>query len=177
MKVVCSYCDKILGEKGPPDSKLISHGMCRECADYFERQWDGLKLGEFLDQFEIPIVVLNQDVRVVAANQLMADLLGKSQREIQGLLGGEALECRYARLPERCGNTVHCKTCTIRNTIMSTMETGQPATRVPAYLNEDNQQRELLISTHKKGEHVILTIDEVVNTISSPTPETKGVNL
>jgi hypothetical protein len=80
MKVICSYCRTSLGEKEPLDSDLVSHGMCEECVEYFTRQWDGLPLGEYLDRFESPVLVVDKDCRILAANQGMADMLGKGER-------------------------------------------------------------------------------------------------
>ena len=38
MKVVCSWCDKDLGEKEPFDDPVISHGMCDGCRDEMRRE-------------------------------------------------------------------------------------------------------------------------------------------
>ncbi len=32
MQVICSYCNKDLGEKEPLGNKKISHGACKQCA-------------------------------------------------------------------------------------------------------------------------------------------------
>lgn len=136
--------------------------MCKACYAYFMKQWSGLSLGEYLDGFEAPVVVINAEGRVVAASQIMADLMGKSRREMFGLLGGEALECQYSRLPEGCGGTVHCKTCVIRNTVSATLATGEPQTRVPAYLNRKNAPTRILISTKKSAGVVVVIIEDVV---------------
>jgi len=90
----------------------------------------------------------------------MADMLGKSQRRVFGLLGGEVMECRYARLPEGCGNTVHCKTCAIRNTVMEVLETGEPRERVSAYVDREDRRVGLTISAYKRDLIVLLVVDE-----------------
>ena len=160
MKVVCSYCRADLGEKEPLGNDMVSHGMCTACADYFSKQWSGLDLGEFLDRYDRPVLAVNPDGRIVAANQHMADLLGKSERDLFGLLGGEVMECRFARLPGGCGETVHCKTCTIRNTVMAVMERGESREKVRAYLNRLERRVELTISAYKRDRVVLLMIDE-----------------
>ncbi len=146
MRVVCSFCGEDMGEKEPLQDNRLSHGMCTPCFEHFSKQWNGLKLGEYLDDFEVPVVVFDRDVRVQAANKPMADLLGKSEREMSGLLGGEVMECVYARRPEGCGGTIHCKTCTIRNTVERTLDTGEPQTQL-AYLNQDDRRVQLFLST------------------------------
>jgi PAS domain-containing protein len=160
MKIICSFCRADLGEKEPFDVDSVTHGMCDACADHFGRQWAGLDLGEYLDRFDRPVLAVSQDGRIVAANQLMADMLGKSERRLFGLLGGEAMECRFARLPEGCGNTIHCKTCTVRNTVMGVLETGEPREGVSAYVDQGDRRVGLTISAYKRDRFVLLVVDE-----------------
>ncbi len=160
MKVICSYCRADLGEKEPFDNHTVTHGICPACVEYFKEQWEGLDLGEFLDRFTGPVLVVDADGRILTANQRMADMLGKSDRQLSGLLGGEVMECRFARLPEGCGNTVHCKTCAIRNTVMAVMQSGEPLEKVKAYLNRIDREVELTISAYKRGPVVLLMVDE-----------------
>ena len=160
MKIICSFCRADLGEKEPLEVDVVTHGMCDACADHFGRQWAGLGLGEYLDRFDRPVLAVNQDGRVVAANQAMADMLGKSDRRVFGLLGGEAMDCRYARLPEGCGSTVHCKTCTVRNTVTEVLETGEPREGVSAYVDRGDRRVGLTISAYKRDRFVLLVVDE-----------------
>jgi hypothetical protein len=150
-----------LGEKEPLDDDSVSHGMCAGCEEYFAKQWGGLRLGEYLDDIELPAIAVNQDRRAVAVNQRMAEFLGKSDRERFGLLGGEAMECQYARLPEGCGGSIHCQTCTIRLTVMKVMETGEPQLRVPAYLNQVERRIKMLISVYEHDGFVRVVIEEM----------------
>ena len=108
MKVICSYCRKFQPDKEPFDQDILSHTMCPECYEHYWRQWEGLSLGEYLDGFDAPVLMVDADGRIAAANQAAADRLGKADRRAEGLLGGEAMECVYSRLPEGCGKTVHC---------------------------------------------------------------------
>jgi hypothetical protein len=75
------------------------------------------------------------------------------------------LECAYARLPGGCGNTEHCKACTIRRTITTTHATGDGKVNVPAYQDIVTpggiREVRFLISTEKVGNFVLLRIDEV----------------
>lgn len=147
MRVICSYCRENLGTKAPLEDESITHSMCAGCEEHFRRQWEGLSMGEYLDAFDQPVVVMEGEGRIVAANLPMAELLGKPQRALFGLLGGEALECQHARLPEGCGRTIHCETCTIRRNVTRTLETGEPLERVRAYLDRDDGRIALQIST------------------------------
>ena len=160
MKLVCSFCHVALGEKEPLDDPTVTHGMCPACFHHFEQQWQGQRLGEYLDAFDVPVVVVNREGRVVAANQHMAAMLGKEDRETNGLLGGEVMECVYSRLEGGCGRTVHCAACTVRRAVTTTLETGAALERVPAFIDRDDHRLHLSISAYKEGETVRLEIHD-----------------
>ena len=161
MKVICSYCNKNMGEKEPFDDDSASHGICKECLDYYQSQINGLSLDKFLDRFKTPVLIVDEHGRAVAANKMAETMTGKSQSEIFGLLGGEVMECAYARLPEGCGRTVHCVACTIRNTVMAAMEKGKPQMHVPVKLRQEGREIAMVISTEKIGSLVRIVIENV----------------
>ena len=111
------------------------------------------------------IVLVNREGIVVSVNNQAKTMLCKDLAEIKGYKGGEVFECAYARLPEGCGNTTHCSGCTIRRTVMETYGTGKSFLRVPATLNqnspEDPKETNLLISTERIAELVLLRIDKI----------------
>ena len=164
MRVICSYCRAELAPKEPLADDSITHTMCPDCLDHFGRQTEGWSLGELLDQFDVPVLAVDCDGRAIAANQATADMVGKSRRELFGLLGGDLMECAHARLPGGCGKTVHCKACAIRNTVQKTIETGEPQTRVRAYLNQDGGRIEMFISTSRIPSGVVLIIEDLSKT-------------
>jgi hypothetical protein len=136
--------------------------MCPSCYEHFKRQFTGQTLGEYLDRFDLPVLAVDEEGRILASNQKMAERLGRSNRDIFGLLGGEAMECARALLPGGCGKTLHCDVCTIRMTVKATRETGEPQVEVPAYITRNNGQREpLLISTELRDGAVIITLHEL----------------
>ena len=151
MKVICSYCRKKIGEKEPLDDDNVSHGMCEDCYEYYQEQIKGLSLDEFLNKFEAPVLIVDEEGRIVAANEMAETITGrgKSSRDLIGLLGGEVMECVYARLPEGCGRTEHCVACSIRNTVMASMESGEPQVRVPVKLQRKERETRMTISTTK----------------------------
>ena len=159
MQVICSYCRASLGEKEPLDNDLVSHGMCEECIEYFTRQWNGLSLGEYLDRFDVPVLVADEEFHIIAANQEMADMLGKEDRQTSGLLGGEAMECIYARLEEGCGNTVHCSICAVRNAVNHTVQTGESLHRIECYVERDMGREPFLVSTVKLERSVQVVLE------------------
>ena len=160
MKVICSYCRKKIGEKEPINDDSVSHGMCQECYDYYKEQVNGLPLDQFLDRFEVPLLVVDKNVRIVAANKMFEKMTGRSHRDIFGLLGGEVMECVYARLPEGCGRTAHCLACSIRNTVMATMESEEPQMQVPVKLRRESKEIEMVISAEKIGSFVRIIIEK-----------------
>lgn len=99
------------------------------------------------------------------ANKEACNFLGKSIADVTGFTGGDVFECENARLPEGCGKTFHCSGCTIRNTVMDTVETGKANRKVKAYLNpqslNESNRFELLISTEKIGGVVFLKVEEI----------------
>jgi transcriptional regulator with PAS, ATPase and Fis domain len=167
MRVICAWCHQEL-EADPqyaddPESR-ISHGICPACKDYF---LSGRRptLDKFLDRLAVPVLVVDTEGNILLASQHALDILGKNLKRVQGYKGGEAMECAYARLPGGCGQTVHCKACTIRNSVMETFNTGQSLLRVPAYLDrrtDDGVVRiRFQISTQKVEDTVLLRIDQV----------------
>ena len=161
MKVVCSYCRKEMGRKYPFRQNIVSHGICQDCYDYYQDQMDGLALDQFLNKFDAPLMVVDTEGRVVSSNKKAAEMGGKSQIELFDLLGGDAMECAYARLPEGCGKTVHCLECGIRNTVQSTMTTGNPQRNVPVKLVRENMILAMMISTKNVGGLVSITIEQI----------------
>ena len=162
MRVVCSYCRTEAGEKPPLDDPRITHGMCVACMEHFRRQWRGVTLSEYLDEFEEPVLVVTPDRRVVAVNRPMEAFMGRGIRELRGLLGGEATECVYARLPEGCGQSIHCNTCDIRNAVLRARDTGAPVEDVEARLERDEGTVHLRVSAYPVAGCIRLVIDETV---------------
>ena len=166
MKRVCAWCRKELGRADSQASSedIITHGICEICRDNLLFQM-GVELGVFLDSLKLPVVVVNRGGTIVTGNDQAKALLRKGLPEIEGFKGGEVFECAYARLPDGCGNTMHCSGCTIRRTVMETHSTGRSCLRVPAMLYrntpEDPEKIKLLISTERLADLVLLRIDEM----------------
>lgn len=160
MLVVCAYCRKTISDDrgGSCD---VSHGMCQSCADHYERLWKGMPLSEYLDAIDLPVIVVNGDGNVVAANQRLSSLFGREKAELRGLAGGEAMACVYSRLPEGCGKTVHCRECTIRRAVQEVARTGRPLDKIPAYLEAKGGRVNLRISVKAKDGLVRIVVEEL----------------
>jgi len=154
-----------MNEKSDNGYDGISHGMCKECYDFIGQNGAKQTLSQFLERSTIPILVVCGDVRVRAANAASQELLGKEICDIEGRLGGDVIECVQARLPGGCGKTDHCLTCTIRNTVTDTAETGIAHDRVDVMADlvtpDGVKSMKIVISTERLGESVLLRIDDI----------------
>ena len=119
---------------------------------------------DFIDQLVRPVLVVNSEGRVKTGNEAACEMLNKGIDSMEGYMGGDVVECAYAKLPGGCGKTKHCTGCTIRNTVMRTFSTGKSQSKVEAYqyiqMPDDVKKMRFLITTEKVGEIVLLKIDE-----------------
>jgi hypothetical protein len=161
MIVICSYCRKFIREKEPLANKNDSHGMCNDCYESRMKQLKGLSFDEYLEGFDVPVLIVDIEGRIVAANSNALGLIDKPWAEVKGFLGGEALECIYSRLPEGCGNTVHCPACTIRRLVEKTKETQCNYLNQETFLARDGNTLRLNVSTAYREGMVSISISEV----------------
>jgi PAS domain-containing protein len=171
MRAVCAWCGIDLKRALPPGTGLagleITHGICDSCAQHFFGPRDTSVRG-FLNTLEAPVVVVDDDVRTLEANDAALAALGKTREQVAGRLGGEIIECANSRLPGGCGHTTHCTACTIRNSVQETFETGRSFSHVPAWVRlhteteaEAKKKMRVEISTEKVGDVVLLRLDEI----------------
>jgi PAS domain-containing protein len=172
MRQICLYCGTDVGTVDDPGEPIerISHGICIAC---FPRllAGTGKSFEDYLDSLPAPVFVVDEGARVAQANKAALTFLSTDLADVQGRLGGEVFSCRHASQPGGCGQTVHCRTCTIRETVMATFETGKPSVRVPAYMDltdyTGDRRIRFLISTEKPGSVVLLRIEEIDPTESA----------
>lgn len=164
MQVVCAACNKHIGsvDSDVHSAETISHGYCRDCVFHVTAQL-GMRLKDFLDGLEAPVLAVDANGAVATANTLALTMIKKELPDVTGRLGGDVFECQHAMAPEGCGKTVHCSGCAIRLTVMDTHQTGRAHFRVPAVLNRNDPSSERIlfhISTEKVGSVVLLRIDD-----------------
>lgn len=164
MRRICAWCKADLGTKpaDPHFEHTVTHGICPACLETFF-QLRQSALIEILDRLDAPVIVVDSTVCVRCANKQAQTLLHKTMPAIEGAVAGDVLECAYAKLSEGCGNTTHCDGCTIRNSVMDTFKTGESHLKIPTHLlqgsADDNQEVNLLLSTEKVNDMVLLRVD------------------
>ncbi len=162
MKIVCAWCGEDKGEKdGPHD--VVTHTICGACLEFMKITEDG----NFLKYITItpnPIVMLDKTGKVTGANAAAVKYLGKPLSTISGIPCGNAFGCIYSRLPEGCGNTMHCYACAVRKAVMKTHETGEPVVNAKVMLNVAKnagaEQVHFTVSTYLSRGIVYLRIEE-----------------
>jgi hypothetical protein len=166
MKRVCAWCGKEIGSV-PSDRHRddeISHGICPSCVSNFTFQ-KGASLDEYIESIDLPVVLVDDDVQVRAANAAACTALGKDLDALRDRRGGEVFECAHARLPGGCGRTIHCSGCAIRRAVKNTFATGEPQNGVPATLTRDHPDDAsavaLTITTVKVGNIVMLRVERM----------------
>ena len=166
MKTVCFCCSKVISTDAfnPSSDHIITHGICDDCVTKMLWPNNPLLL-DFIDSLNAPVVVINSSGNVTCANKTARELLQKELPDIVGFQGGNVFECAFAKLPEGCGKTLHCDGCTIRNTVMDTMMSNKSHLNVPAGLSRGISEMyddiQLLISTEKVNDVVMLRIDKI----------------
>jgi len=167
MKKFCFHCRKDLEEtaEGGGGPNLFSEGLCENCAEKILYEDLGEPLIDFLDRQGAAVLVINSDTIVLTANQKACKLLHKNRSDFKEKNPGDVIECIYSKLKNGCGKEVHCKSCTIRNAIQETFETGKRLERIQAYpdIQVESGTRDMCIeiTTEKSGEIVFLQIDDL----------------
>ncbi|MBD3167504.1 hypothetical protein GF324_12965 [bacterium] len=173
---ICAWCGTALHDEpaGIADHYTITHGICEECR--LQLFMDNPKAyDQFLDSLNAPILAVNREGEVMGASGEACGFLQVDHPDrMRELPGGEVMQCIYADEPGGCGNTIHCKACTIRNNVTYTLETGNSLHEVPAFLYMDNgegrQKTEFLISTELMDPFVLLRIDKVFPSLVDKVP-------
>lgn len=131
----------------------------------------GVDITEYLAMLDQPVILVDQDLHILSANQETRKVTTKEIPDLIGQVSGEVFECEYARCPGGCGNTTHCSGCVIRDSVKETYQTGRPVNRRPATISQDLEGKtasvNLYISTRKTGDVVLLQIEEASDTCSS----------
>ena len=105
-----------------------------------------------LEAAPFAILVVDSERLVWEINDAGAKLAGRPPEDLVGLRGGDALRCLHALdSPLGCGFGEACERCVVRNTVLSTIKTGQRHDGVEAQMTlgllGDQAKRTLLLYT------------------------------
>lgn len=169
METICAWCRCAMGPEAPEAVPTgISHGICSDCSRRLLQEIP-INLLSYLNQLDIPLILVSQNITATFANQKASRVLGIHGQDLLQKSMGSILFCAHAQSPEGCGRTEHCSGCTIRRCLRITHETGAPFVDVPIriqqFINQIPQEQHLNLSTVLVGDMVILRVDEV------PSPE------
>lgn len=124
----------------------------------------GVDIGEYINMLDHPVVLVDEDMHILCANQELNKITRNEPTAAIGHLGGEVFECDYARCPGGCGTSTHCSGCVIRNSVKETYLTGRSVDKRPAIIEKDNEGSfgpvNIFISTRKTGDVVLLQVEE-----------------
>ncbi len=162
MRTVCAWCQKeYKSSVSDRENSPINHGICANCL--VDLEYNTIEIGQFLNTFDLPLLVVDGNAVVQNANKVALEFLKKTGEDIHNTLAGDVISCVYADLPEGCGHTVHCDGCAIRNAVEETYRTGESSKTVEAfqYLKTPvgPQRIKIYISTEKVGERVFLQLE------------------
>ena len=165
LKHICAWCQQELVKyKKSSKHDRISHGICETCAENFLND-SPQQLLDYLDDLHIPVLLVDQDGKIIRSNQNASKKIGKKIDQIVGYRGGEVFDCVHANLEGGCGHTIYCSDCTIRQSVNETYSTGNSIINRTAYLTvcrEGISRREkILISTEKLGNLVLLKVESI----------------
>lgn len=122
-----------------------------------------------LNAMPSPVFIVDEDVKIIEANEAARPLLGEDANTIYLRRGGEALHCLNATgAAAGCGQSPNCATCVIRTSVgesFANRKVVRRATRMILTQKDESREAYLLITTAPlvfEGHHyVILTIEDI----------------
>ncbi len=131
-------------------------------------------LRALLNAIPSPILVVDQDVRILDYNQAAAELVGEEPTVVLSKRGGDALHCINAlEAPGGCGTGPACGGCTIRNSVRQAYEgkrVCRVAKRMQRSVNGQTTEVNLAVTTAPidyGGESLVLLVLEDVTELMS----------
>jgi hypothetical protein len=166
MRRVCAWCSSEMEpiEHKYGDVELISHGICVNCSNQLSNP-SPEAIQDFLERLPYPVMIVDSDTVILAANNLALGAMGKSEYEVVNKLAGLAVECAHANSGQECGTSRYCQGCEIRESVNETFSTGLGVECLPATLTRSNGSTlvdiQHHISTEKVGDIVLLRLDDL----------------
>ncbi|HEY6838327.1 MAG TPA: PAS domain-containing protein [Geobacteraceae bacterium] len=160
MTSICAWCKNELTQEEGETSVLPFFGMCGNCREMFFPRTGAPKFRRALDRLDVPVLAMDDDTKIVIANDAACHLFGKEREEIERKRSGDLFACTNTWLPGGCGKAPGCTNCGLREVVKDTYTTGKGHESVHATVTCGSPGRshklELLLSTMKAGELVVV---------------------
>jgi PAS domain-containing protein len=86
--------------------------------------------GTILHAMPLPVFVVDEDVKIIAANQAASRMLGKDPTMLYRRRAGEILHCVHSReVSGGCGKAPSCRDCIVRNSVAASFRDNKPVSQ------------------------------------------------
>lgn len=75
-----------------------------------------------IEHLPLAVIVVNNKREVLLANKIAQDMSKKTEDELIGLKGGQALGCKFSTITQECGTADQCRMCKIKTSVLKTFE-------------------------------------------------------
>jgi glutaredoxin len=163
--VNCSWCKSKIPTSIITDER-ISSGLCGDCVTSADFRL-GFALEKYAESISVPVIIVNDDMIILYANEKTLKFANKTLPEIYGKPCGEVFQCYYA-LPYGggCGRTVHCTGCIISKAVKNAIHDSKMHIQTPALFTQKNIDGStdyiMMVSTEKASEVAMLRIDKII---------------
>lgn len=122
-----------------------------------------------LDAIPSPILVVDEDVKIIAYNLAASQILGQNPELVLRRRAGDILHCLHAsKTPEGCGRSQICQDCPVRNSVNASIQ-GQRVVRRKARMEMVRQgnlvESYLMVTTapltHLDHHLVLLILEDI----------------
>ena len=150
-QTVCFRCMRTLEQD---DELHVLTRTCEKCFAAALSSRDG-KLSGYLESLGMPAALIGLDHTVLSSNGRFQSMA--PHRTVDGLRLGDVLECMYAPLLGRCGETVACLVCRLKKSVAHTLLTGEGLRGVPfSFPHKEEGRKTFALTTEIVGDAVLL---------------------
>ena len=150
--------------------KISPDQMMRAIRYAIERKNIENELEAIYDNAPVLMMLVNQDRTILRLNEMATAFAQRSEAELIGLRGGDALHCLHSRQdPQGCGFAPYCSQCGVRNAVLYTLETGERVQNLETSfpISQDGESNEVFLSvstsliTINRGLRVLVCIQDI----------------
>ncbi|MDY6903064.1 MAG: response regulator [Thermodesulfobacteriota bacterium] len=110
------------------------------------------ELAALYDHTPLIILMMEENGTIYKTNTFTSRFTGIPTEKLIGLRGGEVFNClNHLSNPKGCGFSPHCVTCSLRNTVLKTFQSGEVAdgveAAIPVYKNNQKTRLTFLVFT------------------------------